>query len=935
MPTIVIKTDAAPHTFAAMAKRLRAVDDYLVTEVSPAAASAPNAIGIVHWFGGGSTREFMLELASLWDLGARRFVLFAPGLAADDPGRPWARLQSLQQSALAALFAVCGSAEFDALLQTVAQVGSKSTTEWAVNRLHNAIAAFRLQDELLRVFGHNSKADLSNQFLAPARLLLEPDLYPPPKDATKAAEEWEATVANWRQLWSDFRIRTSDAAARPHFAPIGSELVALAAPIDRWLLEGDEPCQPSDLELMMAFLTFCRSSSGSSTEAEPAGAVAAASVPPLRSSAGEPSSACKVLVIDDHSHSWQPVFERLQRGLAEEDHNITFEFSVDASWVTRADRAEGELSRIRPGEYALIILDVFLGSVDGRTELTAMRHEMDRLPVVLWTTSRNDEISTQAAQASGILLKKTVTWHTLFEVVNLWARRGKVMGASSLPNPFFNHLIQSDNHRRLLRELNEWCLKQLDSFHALDGSYFRYFTDHGGRHIVKLLELLEQALRPFLGDKGGALLSRDADEREFEVLALYITVVCHELGMFPLSLGHEVENFSGQDRGQLDDVRTLHAPRGMVLIKDATRRFWSDDVGRDLGRFLHEQAYPSARHVSLADMVATLVGYHARFFKDVSSAGFLQWTSNTDRRLQSLNAELPAQLPAGVFRTTMSDLGRVFGRPESARLRERLQRQCALFRFVDAVDLSHSRNPALFLLQHSNRSCLNNREYLKRQLCLAADFDAGVFRVDMSGEPPEPATIRRIVTAVETFGLLKHEVRDEKQQQQTLQLAYAYLEDAALDFCRPWAIAFNRKASNEAVAENRSKLERSVLVLQKLLDAWVRAVWVVMEPDNKDHSREQPQEGFIQHLRDIGVIQPGDRLALGTEAARKLVASVTALSVAGEVLDEYEAIVAVHLTDDIQLGEFRWLGWNEAAGVLNRVSILGEDALKLYRNRPS
>jgi hypothetical protein len=99
-----------------------------------------------------------------------------------------------------------------------------------------------------------------------------------------------------------------------------------------------------------------------------------------------------------------------------------------------------------------------------------------------------------------------------------------------------------------------------------------------------LWELLEQAFQPFLQDAKEALLPIDEKQRELEILGLYLAVICHELGMFPMKIGEKVEDFAILGRGYLDDVRSLHAVRGMVLLHDAT----PVDEKQELGQYWND-----------------------------------------------------------------------------------------------------------------------------------------------------------------------------------------------------------------------------------------------------------------------------------------------------------------------------------------------------------
>jgi hypothetical protein len=298
--------------------------------------------------------------------------------------------------------------------------------------------------------------------------------------------------------------------------------------------------------------------------------------------------------------------------------------------------------------------------------------------------------------------------------------------------------------------------------------------------------------------------------------------------------------------------------------------------------------------------------------KSMVADAFLHWKA--DERFRKLRCSAP---PLGdqVFKNALQGLHDTFSkREELAEVRERLRRQCALFRFVDAVDIGASRNPAQFLILHSSRNALNNREYLKRQLCADARFSNGRFEVRMHGGPPASQAIEDIVASVETLSLLG------PNKAGSIAAARQFLASTPAgwwDQPTPWKLEFQPGA--DSVGANREQLARSILSLQRPLDAWLKKTWTVLMGSG------EPDPHFIGHLQQLNVLDKAMSPRI-TRAGRELIASVTALSVAGEVLDEYEAIVDAELTEHIKLGEFTLMGWQEDGphDVRAEVTILGE-----------
>ena len=859
-------------------------NDVLAVDSSEAKA---DAVGLIPWF---SLRPgaFISDLCKLWKKGCRRFVLVAP---TTDLTMPWSGLPPHLRTAFDRAIGVCDTPSLENLQGAIGK--TDLIPPWARSRVHEFAEARILYEDSLSRFSHNSKTDLSNQFLAPARLL----------NSLKDVD-LSKTRKHWKTVWQGTKKKPADSFKGIVLEPLkntnstlGQELVAAAERITKAFDKG-LPFDVLDLENVMTLLTSIRASAGIRTHIGGSSASKKDDgVDPITTNGDD---LLRVLVVDDHAASWRPVFEQLQRQLAEKSTfnlNVRFEFSLDGVSVrTDAGKAPEPLYF---SFYDLVILDVFLRDTTGIDILRRLRRDFSQLPVLLWTTSRDEEVAAEATLANGILLKKTVTWQSLGEAVARWVQRGKAMRTASLPNPFFNHTIQNLDHRKLAVDFHEWCLKQLDSFHALDNEYFRYFTDHGGRHIVKLLELLEQALQPFLQDYKDLLLPKEDAQRELELLGLYLTVICHELGMFPMRIGSEVENFAALGRGYLKDVRSLHAVRGMVLLHDSNPspdnkhigQYWNDTRGRELGAALRAKGSQE-----LADRMAVLVGYHARVFKSLDKGDFLEWEKSkkhVDARLKKLASPVPSLSRTDeTFQSTYLALARAF---KDTTIRERLRCQCALFRFVDALDITFSRNPAEFLVGSSSLAPEQYGENLKRELCQSAKIENGEVRVVMMPPAPTFGLVSKIIKHVPT--LLK---KNDNEGAWNARKAQKFLtsKEASERIAEPWTLDL-------LSATDKDRLDiledRSALLFQKPLDCWLKNVWEALIDD---HGNAE----FVNHLKKLKILDGKlQQPTLTFDGARKI-ASITALSVAGELLDEYKAIVESGLSHKIKLAPFQWLG---------------------------
>ena len=731
---------------------------------------------------------------------------------------------------------------------------------------------------LVQQFSHGSNGDVVNGFLAPARLL-------------KSGEERTLQWAIWKDFWVPFKtqVLTGEIAG----LQIGKELVDACSPITAWVENAQNlSLNDGDLERVMMLLTQIRTLADQRSR-EDSNSPRDDKVYSLGS-----EGQFKLLVVDDHAATWHPVFESLLKALKGklDNQNLQIDFSLDGKSLA------GSSKNVLFGSYDVVLLDIFLGRDSGTDLLKKLRRDFSQLPVLLWTTSRDEEITGAARLANGILLKKSVTRADLVASLGEWLVRGRSLRSKTLPSPFFHHTIQSPDLRELAVDFHEWCLKQLDSFHALDSSFFRYFTNHGGRHIVKLWELLGKALESFLHDDETLLPKIDETkpetirQREIEITGLYLTVICHELGMFPMRVGKQVENFADLPKAYLKDVRSLHALRGMALIEDHACGYWNDTAGKELGLRLHHRTFGD-----LPFRLAALSGYHARVFGSLSSKLFLaldrtdsnsvqtipKHISDLEDRINKLESTSSAlSQSGGVFKQALTRIGEEISDPVT---RERLRRQCALFRFVDALDVSFTRNPPEFLALHGKLPAKQYRENLKREVCTSAAIDDGEVKVVLRVEAPEVDLVRNIA---------KHLCGKRIGDKTAIKKAIKALRNDTV-VSEPWQLP-----AGESSWQINQLDTVSAICLQKPLDEWLERVWELMV-DGKGSAE------FIQHLRDLAIL---DNNALDptltTDGAIKI-ASITALSVAGELLDEYRAIVEADLAEKIKINA---AGWKWACG---------------------
>lgn len=780
--------------------------------------------------------EYLLKLL---DKGCRRFVSFCPS---GEASAAWPIEIQRHRFLKPYLTTVTSLADLAILAED--EAGSQPSVG-----LSRYIEAILLQ-ESVKSFSHGSRDDVVNGFLAPARLL----------PGAKRIARRDGWVNIWQQFCR-YVLKQKNVELQ-----IGHELAAACEPLTRWVEGKSKSLDDSDLERVMMLLTQVRMLADRKSDKQ-----TDSPIPVNVATLGDPNG-FRILVTDDHAAIWQSVFVELLDDLcAKLGGNVQIEFSLDGRTL-----ASDKKQRFFFGAYDLVLLDVFLGSSSGTGTdiLKSIRRDFSQLPVLLWTTSRDEEITSAARLANGILLKKLVSREALIESLAEWVKRGRAVRTKTLPNPFFHHTIQSQDLRELSVDFHEWCLKQLDSFHALDGEYFRYFTDHGGRHIVKLWELLEKAIEPFLHDDTTLFpLAEDeksAREREREIAGLYLATICHELGMFPMKIGKNVENFAKLGRDYLSDVRALHAVRGMALLADTEGVYWNDLAGMRLSLRLRKFS-------GLNERLAVLVGYHARFFKSMDEKSFLNGKvarKTLKNKLGALSSSWPAiGSKDTVFGRVFGDLAKQF--PDEA-VRKRLRRQCALFRFVDALDVTASRNPADFLIGSNTLRPQQYGENLKRELCESAGIIAGDVYAKMKAPAPEATVVRSVLKFVKKAKFVK--AKDGKAA-----LAMIARLDADAQVKSPWGTS---------VSEPLNPKEASSL--QKSLDSWLAKVWEVLV-------LKDGETAFLQHLKELGVLDGKSHRPRLVFSGAKLLTSLTSLSVAAELLDEYAAIIDAGLTDKIAL----------------------------------
>jgi len=574
---------------------------------------------------------------------------------------------------------------------------------------------------LLARFSHNSKSDLGNQFLGPVVMLLrhiEANQNLPKRARKSIIQDVQALTQNISETWNVFISQVVDVVDNDKFyyGELGSEIVAAARDLSSDMTSTEVP-KAANVEHLMDLMTECRISAGEKTPGfvKPTG------------SKGKPvnrlrcrNEPYRVLVVDDFAQHWRPVLHVVKRLLAEGSPplNVEFTFSVDGERVLRAARDNQEFWSSLP-DHDMVVLDIFLGDRFGLEVLAKIRSRHRWLPVLLWTTSREAELPALASLANGFIFKKNATCQQIREQLAAWLPEGRARRLLSLGHPFFDEQIRDQRRRGAALAFQQWSLTQVDAFHALDPKFFRNFTDHGGRHMQGVLNRLQELLRPLLWRDD--VFGSSPDEREKDILRLYLGALFHEIGMLPFE-GRWAENYSTFNDHSFHVVRKQHGIRGMLRLFCRGRR----------GDGLHQLVEVLGEQSDTTHWVAALAAYHTRLLS-LDASDFLRLSVYEEQVLESLKDD-PGSVPISCVGWGLESVKRRF--EHQSELIERLRKHCAILRFADAIDMDRSRNPANPIRLHESVKPENRREYLKRDVIEEVVISRGTVEVYLDAPCP-------------------------------------------------------------------------------------------------------------------------------------------------------------------------------------------------------
>ena len=613
--------------------------------------------------------------------------------------------------------------------------------------------------DLLKSFSHGGKNDITNRFLAPTRILLQ-EISDLRQLIQKFAENgWGEEIRNTIHEFNEFVIKEINDDKNNIYGIIGQEIkYAFEAIKEKYDSQSfnDDGSLLNRIEQLMMLLSECRIFSGEQIDESSGRKEGEAPEPIVKvEKQGIPY---RILVIDDDAASWRPVLAIVADNIGE---NVCIEFSVNAETVNLDESGEEIPIQKVMADYDLILLDIYLPGKKGTRILKEFRDCVHGIPVILWTTSVDAELSAEASLANGYLFKKNTSVEQIKNTIASWLHPGQSRRRISLPNPFFDHMIRTSKLRECALEFTNWCLKFMDSFHALDSKYYRFFNDHSGRHLINLLAIIEKLLRPFLFEKSGfvqnynekpiPLFSDDSETREQEILALYIAILCHEMGMFSMP----GENFDSATKDDLISVRKQHALRSLLILsKDEykTKEFQ--------GLFKNLRVATGLNAEYIISVIAVLSAYHGRLLS-LKVKDFLKIRNANKGKLPDPGSLDNHRHITLVDQKMMQIKGclkkhnRILVKVNSV---DRLRRLCALFRFADAIDVDCTRIPADFLLHHQARSIKDDCENLKRQVVKEISIDRGC--VTISFNAPMPKTSKGAFFSKQ--GIITNQCSDEE-----------------------------------------------------------------------------------------------------------------------------------------------------------------------------
>ena len=819
------------------------------------------------------------------------------------------------------------SADLTGLVDGINRVineGSDGSFNWRHSRLLQRLQMEGLYD-LLQDFGHNRKNDITNLFLAPAKMLLEAAKEPTLKD--EAIKDIVGLSNKHEDILDRFieLVCNKITADPPLYGPSGAMICEYGGILQKgynevlltWTDE-ERKLGIAQLEQLMMLLTECRVQAGIKIYSSTLDSSPILSLEYDEILLSSDQNMRRILVIDDNIDSWKPVLRILKNELNKMPNcKVEIYISEDADVYTKLgdDRQERKMSVNRGlPDFDLILLDIYLKDKIGRELnglqlLEKIRSRIMHLPVVLWTTSTDKDLPSQAALANGFIFKKTANVGEIAEVINKWLSVGKSQRLWSLPNPFFDYSLRDPVLREVALAFTKWTLRYMDCFHAVDHFYFKYFNDHGGRHILGVMDATAKLLRPYLFE--GSLLSKEDEVRTKQLFCLYIAILCHEFGMFPIYEKEKPDNWI-----MMENIRKLHGIRGMLMLLSNygyRDQFNVQGVDRYISKLIE---VVEEKGLSI---IALLVGYHQRCL-DISGRDLQYYTDNgftdSNRKAKKIFHKICCVKEVNADRSyldectqcskttdkiwknwevvvdvTKNTWKRALGDDWKRELTP-IRQMCAILRFGDALDVDHTRVPADFLLnQRDNRRSLQDVEDCKRQVLAAVNIDQGMVSLDFFASEPSSHMYTQCMRFIEgAYGCCKQEIKNIDNAKEKEDFEKLTKEG----FFEKLSKAYNAESTKDWFEQFRSPWPYDASIRDTNIESYIKSC--------------------LQIYFTFSKLKPEGELIINDQV-KLVMATLSAILVIMEIEDEYnKSIKQVELDDVIRLRSVSW--WKEPSGLI-------------------
>lgn len=292
----------------------------------------------------------------------------------------------------------------------------------------------------------------------------------------------------------------------------------------------------------------------------------------------------RVLIVDDTPEPWLPLFRLMAAHLG-----VALDFSLDGEQIIGSTR-DAELSLFsRLHYYGAVVVDIRLNDSSTDTGLAVaqtIRERRPSLPVIIWSSTDDPSVLAGLRLANGFVLKKTLslTGHDgFFPLLEQALEQHRVHATAELLNVGFDQVIRCEFLRRACDCVAQEAMDWLAAFQALDDRYFRFFSDHGIKHSIHVLDNLRALFESIFpgaeehdlarGSNGPErLVSNDGScLTQWGIALLYAAAFAHDMGMFPDK--SDVESWAEQPREDLERRRKFHAFHSAEWVENRESRF--------------------------------------------------------------------------------------------------------------------------------------------------------------------------------------------------------------------------------------------------------------------------------------------------------------------------------------------------------------------------